>query len=764
MRLVAPQFRIKVAILILLVMPLIGLVTMSVLSGQRSLRDVGAATRVGTLVALMPAIAAFVTELQKERGSSVGFIGARGQRLADQKQAARQAVDALLPAFRRAIVDGGLARPGSDVSTRLATIDRGLSGLAEVREAVDRLARPAQQVATHYTAVIEAIIDLVEASAEGVEDAEISTAIAALSGMMRGREAAGLERAMGSNGFGAGRFEPPILLRFVELQALQDGHFGDVRRRLPTARRVAFDRVFSGDAGREVVELRRVGRESAFGSGRMDIPAERWWQATTRRLEQLIAVEAGMIEELIATAQRHRDGAKTQLIVLSGFAFVLCVGTLVAGLRIVGGIVGPLRSLTDDMTRLARRETALALASIDRRDEIGDMTRAVGVFRDSEMDRLRLERDKAAADAAEAERQRMMQDLVAQAARVVAAAARGDFAGRIERDFSDGELQALREALNRLVRTVDAGLGDAIRVLDAVEHGDLTQRITSAYEGAFARLRSGGNSAVDRLSELIGAIREAVSELNGAAREIVAGSDDLARRTTQQAAMVEEAAAALEEFGSSVASNAQRATRVAGVTHSAELRAAEGGRVMRAAREAMGRIDGAAGKISEVVGLIENIAFQTNLIALNASVEAARAGEAGRGFAVVAGEVRRLAQHASNASGEVKALIGESVGEVRSGVSLVEQASTALDAIVDAISEASGLMTEIADVSEEQSSAVADIASTVRHLDEITQQNAALVEETNSAIRVTEQQVGGLESMVTAFKIATPARDARWAA
>jgi methyl-accepting chemotaxis protein len=401
-----------------------------------------------------------------------------------------------------------------------------------------------------------------------------------------------------------------------------------------------------------------------------------------------------------------------------------------------------------------------------RRDEIGSMSRAVEVFRENAQKLAQAEAEKKQQEARiAAERRRMMEELGQAVGSVVDAASRGDFSRRVEARFDDEEMRKLGEGLNRLVGTVQGSLDDLMNVMQALGSGDLTTRVDKDYEGAFGVLASGTNGTAEKLADVIGRIGEAATTLDSAAAEILAGANDLAQRTSTQAAMVEETAAAVEEFSTTVQTNASRASRASDLARTAETRATEGGVVMKEAQSAMGRIDEASARISEVVGLIENIAFQTNLLALNASVEAARAGEAGRGFAVVASEVRRLAQHASEASTEVKSLISTSVTEVRSGVELVTRAGGSLEAIVGAINEVTSLMVEIAGVSKEQAITIGEIGSAVRKLDEMTQQNAALVEETNSAIHMTEQQVSALNGTVGEFKLAGGGgRSARWAA
>jgi methyl-accepting chemotaxis protein len=470
-------------------------------------------------------------------------------------------------------------------------------------------------------------------------------------------------------------------------------------------------------------------------------------------LNQIAGLANMAMEETVARAAAERGRALIDMAIWGALALV-AIALAVAGQMIANSRVSsPIRSMTDAMRRLAERDTSVAVPGVGRGDEIGAMASAVQVFKDNLIEAERLAEEKAARERAEAEHNRTMAELQREIARAVGAGMRGDFSQRVVAKFADPELQSVGEGLNQLLGTVQESLGDLMIVLEALGAGDLTRRVDRSYEGAFAALADGTNGTAEKLADVISRIGEAVGTLDSAASEILSGANDLAQRTSTQAAMVEETAAAVEEFSTTVQTNASRASRASELARSAELRAQEGGSVMKEAQDAMGRIDDASTRISEVVGLIENIAFQTNLLALNASVEAARAGEAGRGFAVVASEVRRLAQHASEASTEVKSLISTSVGEVRSGVDLVTKAGGSLAAIVSAINEVTGLMVEIAGVSKEQAITINEIGQAVRKLDEMTQQNAALVEETNSAIHMTEQQVTALNGTVGEFRV-----------
>ncbi|WP_254082048.1 methyl-accepting chemotaxis protein [Devosia sp. WQ 349K1] len=295
-------------------------------------------------------------------------------------------------------------------------------------------------------------------------------------------------------------------------------------------------------------------------------------------------------------------------------------------------------------------------------------------------------------------------------------------------------------------------INELTKSLRMMSQGDLSGHIDHVYTGQYEALRHAFNSSLGRLQEIVEGMRTTSRSLKIATGEILSGANDLSERTTRQAATIEETSASVEQLTGAVTENAKRATSANEKARHVVSVAIDGGTVMGRATEAMTAIEASSTKISKIIGLIDDIAFQTNLLALNASVEAARAGEAGKGFAVVAIEVRRLAQSAAQASSDVKVLIEASEGEVRGGSQLVSKAADRLADIVKGAEESATLIDEIATANREQSASLVEVSVAVRQMDEMTQHNAALVEETNAAIEQTETQAAALDDLVAVFK------------
>jgi len=336
---------------------------------------------------------------------------------------------------------------------------------------------------------------------------------------------------------------------------------------------------------------------------------------------------------------------------------------------------------------------------------------------------------------------------------LVSAVASGDFTRRLPIEGKQGFFQQLANGLNQLVDVTSAGLNDIARVLNAISRGSLTERIEAEYSGTFGQLKDDTNTTVERLRDIVTRIKEATEAISTASGEIATGNQDLSARTEEQASSLEETASSMEELNATVKQNAENARQANVLAANSNEVATRGGVVVKRVVETMSAIQESSKKISDIIGVIDSIAFQTNILALNAAVEAARAGEQGRGFAVVATEVRNLAQRSATAAKEIKGLIAESVETVDDGAKLVEQAGSTMDEVVESIQKVAQYVTDIAAASREQSSGIEQVTQAVSQMDEVTQQNAALVEEAAAAAESLEEQAAALVRTVSIFRL-----------
>ncbi len=404
----------------------------------------------------------------------------------------------------------------------------------------------------------------------------------------------------------------------------------------------------------------------------------------------------------------------TLTIVAVGLVAVLVLGFL----AIRSWLVTPIQALSKTMNVLANGDLSASVNGTDRRDEVGTMAKAVQVFKDNGLRTKELERDaESTRTAGEAERSRAA--------------------------------QADRQRAQEMAQAT-SGLADGLKHLSS---GDLTFRLGEAFASDFETLRTDFNAAVDQLASSMRSVAIATGSIDNGSREISQSADDLSKRTEQQAASLEETAAALDQITINVSNSAKRTEEARHVAIEANKSARRSGEVVSNTVIAMQRIEDSSNQISSIIGVIDEIAFQTNLLALNAGVEAARAGEAGKGFAVVAQEVRELAQRSAKAAKEIKDLIRNSGEEVSNGVKLVQETGQALKVIEEQVISINTQLDSIATSAKEQSVGLAEVNTAVNQMDQVTQQNAAMVEESTAASAALAGEVDRLREIIAEFNV-----------
>ncbi|MFN3398716.1 MAG: methyl-accepting chemotaxis protein [Ferrovibrio sp.] len=470
-------------------------------------------------------------------------------------------------------------------------------------------------------------------------------------------------------------------------------------------------------------------------------------------LEEMRDAERG----ILSRRNQAQDDAFAQLLQISAIglgALLLVIALAVTMIRRT--VVRPVQGMTTTMRGLAGGDLDVAITGAEYGDEVGEMARALQVFKDGMIARrdaeAEVERQRVESDQRRQTREAQEQAAAAEIADLVGAVAAGDIARRLSVEGKEGLYLAIAEGINKLAGAVEGMIGELGSVLDAMADGRLDRRISGTYDGAFGRLKDDTNRMAERLSQIVTRLGAAAGQVRSAADEISAGSQDLASRTESQAASIEQTAASMHEVTATVKQNADNAQAANQLAVAARDTAEKGGSVVSEAVAAVTQIEQSAQKISDIVGLIDEIAFQTNLLALNASVEAARAGEAGKGFAVVAQEVRALAQRSANASKDIKALISASNAQVKTGADLVGRTGSSLSEIVVAIKKVSDIVAEIAAASREQATGLEQINTAVAGMDEMTQRNAALVDETTAAAQALNGQAIELADAVGFFR------------
>ncbi|MDP3411330.1 methyl-accepting chemotaxis protein [Bosea sp. (in: a-proteobacteria)] len=468
-----------------------------------------------------------------------------------------------------------------------------------------------------------------------------------------------------------------------------------------------------------VIALRKAG-DQAQAKQVMMTEARPLFTEWLARINQFIDLQEANNQKLGQSVRGVSANFTAMTLLLLGSALLIGLAFAWWSIR----AIRPLTGLTQVMTQFANGDLQASVPHSDRADEVGAMAKALQIFRSNALAMRTMESEAAAARQA-AEAERLSTD--EQRARTV-------------KEQLDGARQQ-----EQIVDLLASGL-------QRLAQGDLTCRIEAPVPADYLKLRDDFNVMVDRLSDMVGMIQATSADVGMAAREITMGAADLSTRTEGQASSLEETAATTEQLAASVKASAQASRQAAAVADEAKQAAQAGGAIAGQAVEAMARIEDASQKISDIIRVIDDIAFQTNLLALNAAVEAARAGDAGKGFAVVASEVRTLAQRSGEAAKDISALISSSNMEVGEGVKLVRQAGESLDRILAASQKVAATIADISAASGEQANGIDEMSQAVAHLDEMTQANAALAEQSAASAGSLSSKIGELNDLVAAFK------------
>jgi methyl-accepting chemotaxis protein len=665
-----------------------------------------------------PMISNLVHELQRERGASAGFINSKGQSFADTLRSQRPATDKMLAASQQRFGELIKSNAGSSFARDLDEAQSKLGNLQQTRNAVDAFAITSQKSTEYYSGTIANLIAIIDSISAMSDDGDIVRQATALSSHVRRKEFAGRERATGAAGFAIGEFAKSAYEAFMRASIEGDAQAAAFNRNATPVQVEYVENILKGQNRDDFLRMRAIAAASPFEHNVRSVTGAQWFEAASKYIDALKVAEDRLSADFLATVRGVLAGARW------GFwgVFALFVGLLaVTGFFTVVvalSITRPIGRLVATMGELAKGHNDIEVQGTEREDEVGQMARAVLVFRDAAIEKIRLEGQTAEqARAAEAERRR-----------------------NAEAQAKAAEEQA------RVVELLAAGLKN-------LSEGDLTFRLTDGFSDTYKQIRDDFNTAMSRLQATIQAIAAAAREVAGASGEISSGTTDLSQRTEEQAASLEETSASMEQISATVKKNAENAQQADQFTTGTREVADRGGEVVAQTVSAMARIEESSRKISDIISVIDEIARQTNLLALNAAVEAARAGEAGRGFAVVASEVRSLAQRSSQAAKDIKDLITNSSGQVQEGVELVNKAGASLTEIVASIKKVAEIVSDIAAASAEQSTGLDQVNIALTQMDEVTQQNSALVEENAAAAKALEQQSQAMDDQVSFFRL-----------
>jgi len=731
-----------------------------------------ATANVLTVIETAPSISSLIHEVQRERGASATFVNSKGQMLGDVMRTQRGATDKAVETWRRQIATVDRQALGTTFTKIFGEAETALASLASTRGNIDRLAIAGPDAVRYFTQLIAQLVSTADALGFITQDPVTIRQANAFAALLKRKEMTGQERANGALGFSTGQFSPQLLQTLTRLGGQQDAQAAQFALNASPPQIEAVNAIMKGPVVDEMQRMRGVAMASAAdAAAARTVSGPQWFETATKYIDLLKTAEDGFVGEFLVMARTANDAVRRSFWIVALTTIAMLIVSSLLAIMAALSITRPVDKLVSTMSTLAGGDTSIDVPGVERGDEIGTMAQATLKFRDAAIEKARMEaetaeRDRKAAAERAAATTRIMDEFDAAVGGIVKAAMAGDVSQRVPLEGKEGVIRNLADALNTMCESTGKVLNDMGQMLGSLAEGNLTRRIEAHYEGMFGTLKDNANTTATRLSETIGKIKAAAGEVASASAEISVSTTDLSQRTEEQAASLEQTSASMEEISATVKKNAENAQQANQSATSTREVAARGGEVVAQAVEAMSRIEESSRRISDIISVIDEIARQTNLLALNAAVEAARAGEAGRGFAVVAAEVRSLAQRSSQAAKDITDLINNSTSQVKDGVELVNRAGEQLREIVQSINTVAGIVSDIASASAEQAGGIDQVNKALTQMDEVTQQNSALVEENAATARTLEQQSQAMDQQVGFFRLdgsghgAEPARAA----
>ncbi len=751
---------------------------------------------------------------QTERGLSAGYVASKGSKFSTELAQTKQTFDKHVKQLLDEIAQLDSTLNSVTLEKHLNGVKAQLKGVNSIRQKVQALEVPVPEVVAFYSQLNKKLLETIEYLLYVSTNAEMTERIVAYISFLESKERAGLERAVLTTAFASDAFAEGGYKKFVELVAAQQAYLHLFKVTASTENIAFFEKTMNAPLLKEIESIYNTvhARQATGGFG---VDPSAWFSLITQKINQLREVEVQLVKSLVERgqalyAEQWQTFMVSVVVLLLGTFIIIVLATV-----IVRNINTSVTQIKRTMQEIEETGDLSRQVPVLGKDEFGDIAQSYNRFTQNfkvmmdqtngvlqkiangdftgRMD-LPLKGDLDQLKQGVNGSAESVEFMMSQLSVVMDGLAKGDFSVRMDQKvpkafraqvdgalgiissaFKEvgtamqamkegvysarvasevpGELNDMKVAINAALSNLEAGINEINQVMNAQAQGDLSLQIQGKYQGALGELTQAINNSSTQMRSVITDVKNTADTVRVAASEVAQGSDSISDRSQSQAASLEETAASIEQMTATINQATDLAEQAASLSSEAIASSQKGSEVMSETVEAMERIYEVSVSINDIISLIDNIAFQTNLLALNAAVEAARAGEHGRGFAVVASEVRSLAGRSADAAKEIKVLIEKTNAEVSTGTDLVKTSGDALHVINQQIGEVSTMVSEMARGSQEQALGIDQINIAMTSLDQATQENAALVEETASAAVQMASDADTLAGVVNKFKV-----------